>query len=161
MGLVHHEQPEPGDELGQLLLAEHRVVEPFRGDQQDVELVGLQPGGDLAPLGGVGGVDGRGPHPRAGGGGDLVPHQRQQRGDDQGGPPAAGAQQQGGEEVDRGLAPPGALHHQGPPAVAHEGLHRLELAGVEGGVRPPGEGTQQPERVLAQSRVGGDGVRGR
>ena len=42
VGLVDHEQPGARGELGQLLLAEPRVVEPLGADQQDVDLVGGQ-----------------------------------------------------------------------------------------------------------------------
>ena len=71
-------------------------------------------GGDVVPLGHVGAGDLDGADAGPGGRGDLVAHQREQRAHQQGRALAAAAQQRGGDEVDRRLAPAGALHDQRP-----------------------------------------------
>ncbi|BFO15936.1 hypothetical protein SHKM778_23240 [Streptomyces sp. KM77-8] len=85
----------------------------------------------------------------SGGGLHLVAHEREQRGDDHGGAASPGAQQRGGHEVDRGLAPAGALHDQGPALVGDQGLDRPPLVltqpGLAGGV---------PDEA-GENRVGG------
>ena len=103
---------------GQLLLAEPRVGQPLGGDEQDVDVVGGQPGGDVVPLGHVGAGDLHRPDAGAGRGGHLVAHQRQQRADQQGRALAPAAQQRGGDEVDGRLAPAGALHDERALATA-------------------------------------------
>ena len=67
---------------------------------------------------------------------DLVAHQRQQRRDDDRRAVPARAQQLGGDEVDRGLAPAGALDHQCPAAL--DDGHRLAAAGAD--AQPGGGG---------------------
>ena len=148
--LVHHEQAEPGDELRELLVSEARVVETFRGDEQDVQLPAVQCRADLGPLRGVGGGDGRGAHTRALRGGDLVPHQRQQRRDDEGWPEALGAHQQRRKEVDGGLPPPCALDHERPAVVLDERRDGLELPRVEVRRGAAREVPQVALRALAQ-----------
>src|SRR5690606_33856875 len=112
VGLVDHQQSGGGGEAGQHLVAEVRVVEPFRGDEQYVHVTGGDTGGDLPPLLLVGGVDGAGVDAGPGRGLDLVAHQRQQRRDDHRGPGPLLPQERGGHEVDGGLAPARALHAQ-------------------------------------------------
>ena len=65
---------------------------------------------------------------------DLVAHQRQQRRDEQRRARALLAEQLGGDEVDRALAPPGALHDERAPALLDERPDRLELVAPEVGV---------------------------
>ena len=56
VGLVDDEQAAAAGQVGQLLVAEPRVVEPLGADEQHVDLVGRQRRRDLPPLLGVGGV---------------------------------------------------------------------------------------------------------
>ena len=143
--LVDHDQPDPRGEQRQHVLAEARVVEPLRADQQQVDRVVGQQRADLVPLVAVGRVDRQRADAEPLGRRDLVAHQRQQRRDDQRRPGAALAQQRGGEEVDGRLAPARALHAQHPRAVGHEVAHRLELVLAELGLGP---------RELAEQLVG-------
>ncbi|SIM91387.1 Uncharacterised protein [Mycobacteroides abscessus subsp. abscessus] len=154
VGLIHHQQGAGAHQLRLPLLAEPGVVQPLRADQQHVQLSRAHPVLDLRPLGGVRGVHGGSAHPRPLGRGHLVPHQRQQRGDDQGRSPALLAQQQRGEEVHRGLAPPGALDHQGPGAVRHQRADRLELPRMEVSRRVAGQCPQGHQGPFAQGGVG-------
>ena len=98
----------------QQAVAEVRVVEPLRADQQHVDRARAQRLLDGLPLLGVRRVD----RVRGDAGAcrrlDLVAHQRQQRRHDQRRPGALGPQQPGGHEVHRRLAPPGALHDERP-----------------------------------------------
>ena len=112
--LVDHEQPAGGGQPGQHLVAEAGVVEPLRADQEDVDLAGRDRPVGLLPVLEVGGVDRHRADAGPLGGGDLVAHQRQQRRDDHGRPGAGLAQQQRGHEVDRRLAPAGALDDERP-----------------------------------------------
>ena len=77
--LVDHDQAGVGRQRGQHLVAEVGVVEPFRADQQHVEVAGGDALVDLVPFGDVARVDRRGTHAGPLGGRDLVAHQRQQR----------------------------------------------------------------------------------
>ena len=140
--LVDDEQPAATGQGGQLLVAEARVVEPLGADEQHVDLVGGEGRADLAPLLGVGRVHRHGPDAGALGRGDLVAHQGEQGRDDDRRPGPLGAAQRGGDEVDRGLAPPGALDDEHPLARAHERLDRLELALAEVGVVAADEAPQ-------------------
>ena len=54
VGLVHDEQPAPARQVGQLLLAEARIVQALGRDEQHVDLVGRQRIAHLIPVGGVG-----------------------------------------------------------------------------------------------------------
>ena len=146
VGLVDHQQATAFGQVGQLPFAEGGVVQPLGADQQQVDLVGLEPRVHLAPLGGVRGVDGHRPDPGPGRRRDLVAHQRQQRRDDHGRPGALLPQQRGGHEVHRRLAPARALHHQCALPVGHQRGHRLELALVERGVRAPHQPPQHRQR---------------
>jgi hypothetical protein len=125
--LVDHQQPGRRRQLRQHGVTEAGVVQPLGADQQDVDLAALDGVVDLLPLLDVRAVhgdrDGAGPL----GSRDLVAHEGQQRADDDGRPCPAGTQQGGGHEVDRRLAPPGALHHQGPAPVGHQRLDRGPL----------------------------------
>ena len=136
VGLVDDQQPAGGRQPRQHLVAEPGVVEPLGGHQQHVDLAGADLVVDRLPLLDVGGVDGHRPDAGPLGGGDLVAHQRQQRRDDHRRPGALLAQQQGGHEVDRRLAPAGALHDQGAPLVDRERRDRRPLVVVEDDVVP-------------------------
>ncbi len=65
---------------------------------------------------------------------DLIAHERQQRRHEHGRPRTLTPQQQRRDEIDRRLAPAGALHHQRAAAPFDERLDRLVLAVVEVGV---------------------------
>lgn len=104
--------PKAGHERGQLLLAEGGVVEPLGRHQQHVDLVAREPPLHLRPLVRVRGVDRHRPHARALGGRDLVAHEGEQRRHQHGGARALPSAQQRRDEVHRGLAPAGALHHE-------------------------------------------------
>jgi hypothetical protein len=112
--LVDDHQPAAGDQPGQLLLAEPRVGQPLGGDEKDVDVVRREPGGDVVPLRHVraGDLDGPDAGPRRGR--HLVAHEREQRADQQRRAGTAAAQEGGGDEVDRRLAPAGALDDERP-----------------------------------------------
>ena len=129
--LVDHQQAAGRRQPRQHLVAEPRVVEPLGADEEHVDLAALDRRVGLLPLLHVGGVDGDRSDAGPLGGRDLVAHQRQQRRDDHRRPAALLAQQQGGDEVDRRLAPSGALHDQRPPSVDHQRLDRRPLVVVE------------------------------
>jgi hypothetical protein len=130
--LVDHEQPYPLDEQRQHLVAELRVVQALRADEQEVDGVLRQQPLHLLPCVAVGRVDRVRPDPQPLGGGDLIAHQGQERRDDQRRPGAALAQQRGGDEVDGRLPPAGALDAEHARAVLDEVAHGLELVGAEG-----------------------------
>ena len=149
VGLVDDEQPAAPRQPRQLLLTKPRVVEPFRADQQQVDLVGGQRLADVGPVLRVGGVHRHGADPRALRGGDLVAHEGQQGRHDHRGSGPGCAQQGGGDDVDRGLAPSGALDDEHPPALRDERLDRLELPGPEVRLAPD-------EAMQGLGRLGGD-----
>ncbi len=132
--LVDDQQPAGGGQPGQHLVAEARVVEPLGADQQHVDLAGADRVLDRLPVLDVGGVDRHRADAGALGGGDLVAHQREQRRDDHGRAGALLAQQQGRHEVDRRLAPAGALHDQRAAAVHRQRLDRRPLVLAQHGV---------------------------
>ena len=159
VGLVHHQEPAGGRQLRQHRVPELGVVEPFGRQQEDVDLPGVDPAVDVLPLLDVRGVDRDRPDAGALGGGDLVPHQGQQRRHDHGGARPPAAEERGGHEVDRRLAPSGALHHQGPATSDHQGLDGLPLVGTEHG-RRAGELPQALLRLGAEVRDRGGGLVG-
>ena len=148
--LVDDEQSDAAHERGELLLAERRVVEPLGGDEQHVDLVGVEPAQHVGPLVRVRRVDRHGAHARPLGGGDLVAHEREQRGHEHGRPGASAAQQQRRDEVHRRLAPPGALHDERAAPAVDERLDGLELPVVEFGV---GAAHEFAERGEGRTRV--------
>ena len=79
MPAVDDEEPRVPRQLWQHAVAEVRVVQPFRADQQDVDLSGRHLLLDPRPLLRIGRVDRRGVHLGGRGGLHLVAHQRQQR----------------------------------------------------------------------------------
>ena len=81
--LVDHEQADPLGEQRQHRLAELRVVEPLRADQQQVDRVIREQPAHLVPRRAVGRVDRVRADAEPLGRRDLVAHQRQQRRDDQ------------------------------------------------------------------------------
>ena len=132
--LVDHQQADRARDDAEHLVAEALVREPLGRDQQQVDLVVGQALHDRLELVGVRRVDRLGAHADARGHLDLVAHQRQQGRHEQRGTGALLAQQLRGDEVDGGLAPPGALDEEDAASVAGDGLDRLELPGPEGGV---------------------------
>jgi hypothetical protein len=135
VGLVDDHQSSVLRQRRQHLVAKVGVVQPFRADQQHVEITTADPVVDLGPVGDVARVDGGRVHPGPLGGGDLVAHERQQRGHDDGRAVSTGAQQLGGDEVHRRLAPAGALYDQRPAPVYDEGLDGGPLVVAQRGVR--------------------------
>ena len=158
--LVDDEQPGRLGQPGQLLVAEPRVVEPLGAHQQQVDLVGGQRGGHLGPLVGVGGVHRHRAQPGPPGGVDLVAHQRQQRRHDQRRAAAAGPDQGGGHEVDRRLAPAGALDDEHPLAAVDQRRDRLELPVAELRGRVADQPAQQGLRLRGEGGRGSGGGRG-
>ena len=148
--LVHDQHARGGGELGQDEVAEARVVQPLRADQQQVHGAGGDLRVDLVPVRHVGRVHGPGLQPGPGRRLDLVAHQGEQRGDDDGRTHVPGPEQRGRDEVHGRLAPAGALHHQGPAPVAGQGLDRGPLILAEPRGRP-GERPQAALRLLAES----------
>jgi hypothetical protein len=78
MGLVDDQQPDGGEQVGQLP-GERRVGQSLGRDQQHVQAAAAQVTEHLAPLVDIGGVDRRGPQPGPLRGRDLIAHQSQQR----------------------------------------------------------------------------------
>ena len=150
VGLVDDQQPGGRGEAGQHRVAEAGVVQPLGADQQHVDLAGRDLLLDRLPLLDVGGVDRDRADAGALGGGDLVAHQREQRRDDDRRAGALRAEQQRRHEVDRRLAPAGALHDQGAPAVDGQRLDRGPLVVVQhrvGAARPaPAQVRPRPAR---------------
>ena len=142
VGLVDDEQTAALGQRRQLVLAEARVVEALGTHQQQVDRVDAQRLPYVLPLGRVRGVHGHGADPGPLGGADLVAHQGQQRRDDEGRPGTFSPAQHRGDEVDRRLAPAGALDHERSPPVLDEGLDCLRLPVAEVGV---GVADQPPE----------------
>ena len=157
--LVDHQQATGRSQPGQHLVAEAGVVEPLGADQQDVDLAGVDRGVDRLPVLDVRRVDGDRADAGPLGGGDLVAHQRQQRRDDHGRPRALRAEQQRGHEVDRRLAPAGALHDQRAPAVDGQRLDRRPLVLAQPRVVAADQRTQVFFGLLAgrQALLGGRG----
>ena len=152
--LVDHEQAAGRGQPRQHLVAEAGVVEPLRAHQEHVDLAALDRRVGLLPLLDVGRVDRDRADAGALGGRDLVAHQREQRRDDHRRPAALLTQQQRGDEVDRRLAPPGALHDQRPPPVDHQRLDRRPLVVVELRVGCPSLGPTSARRCCsARARV--------
>ena len=116
MRLVDHQHAGGRGQPGQHPVPEVGVVQPLRADQQQVHLAGLDRGVGALPVRGVGRVDGDRADAGPLRGVDLVAHQRQQRRDDHRRAGPGRPQQRGGHEVDRRLAPAGALHDQRPGA---------------------------------------------
>ena len=127
MRLVDHHQAGVGGQGWQHIVAEVRIVQPFRTDQQHVEFAVGNPLMDGVPFGDIARVDRGRTNARALGCRDLVAHQRQQRRHNDRRSAAALPQQLGGDEVDRRLAPAGALHHQGLPSLHDKGFDRRPL----------------------------------
>ena len=156
--LVDDQQPGGRRQLGQHGVAEARVVQPLGADQQHVDLTARHGVVHRRPVVDVAGVDGDRPDAGPAGRGDLVAHQRQQRADDHRGTGAAGAQQGRRHEVDRRLAPAGALHDQraatlgdqrvdgGPLVLAQHGVRAGERAEVDFGVLASGHARTLPRR---------------
>ena len=137
MRLVDDEQAGVGRERGQHLVAEVGVVEPLRGDQQHVDRRRRRPArwisshssmlAELIVAARIAGPRGRRPPgcASAPAAARRSPWARD---------PVA-PQQRGGDEVDRRLAPAGALHHQRPAPVDDQRLDRRPLVARAAGRR--------------------------
>jgi hypothetical protein len=148
--LVDDDEPGVGGQPRQHLVAELGVGEPLGGDEQDVDVAGGDLRVHVVPLGDVGGVQRRRLHAGPLGGRDLVAHERQQGGHQHGGAGAARPQQGGRDEVHGRLAPPGALHDECAPVVAHERVDRAPLVVPEPRVLAAHEAAQDGLGLLAQ-----------
>jgi hypothetical protein len=131
--LIDHEQPDAFRDHRQHLVAEALVREPLGRDEEQVDLVVAEPFDDRHELVGVRAVDRLGPHAEPGRHLDLVAHQGEEGGDQEGGAGVLLAQELRGDEVDGGLAPPGALDEEDAASVAGDRLDRCELAWAEVG----------------------------
>jgi hypothetical protein len=85
VGLVDHQHPHAADEVGEHVGPEAGVVEPLRGDEQQVDLSGFDLLFDGLPVVPVGAVDGGGVHSGPRCHLELVAHQGEERRDEQGG----------------------------------------------------------------------------
>ena len=177
VGLVDDHQCGARSQVGEDLIAEDRVVEALRGDQQDIDLTSGHLSLNLLPLGDIGRVHGHGPDPGALGGGHLVAHEGQQRRDDDARPgtgartggwqwgaraPASPAlsQQDRRHEVHRRLPPPGALDHQGSAACDDQRLDRPPLVLTQARVAAAHELAQDGLGPLTHGRVEPIGAHG-
>jgi len=106
-------------------------------------------GAHVIPLVRIGRIDGDGSHSGSGCRGDLVAHEREQRRHQNRRPRTPPPQQQRRHEVDRRLAPPGALHHERALLAVDERLDRLELPLVKLRVVPPHERLEHVEGVAS------------
>ena len=129
--LVDDEEAGRLGQLGKDLVAERRVVQPLRADQQYVDLTRVDLRADGLPVLDVGGVDGGRADACSLGRLDLVAHQREQRRDDHGRPGTELAQQRGGDEVDRRLPPAGLLYDEHAALLDHQRLDRRPLVVVQ------------------------------
>ncbi len=150
--LVDHDQPGRSGKSGQHLVAELRVVQPFRTDEQHVHGAGPDAGVDLLPLLGIRRVDRARADAGPAGGFNLVAHQREQRRDDDRRPGALGAQEGGRDEIHRRLAPSGALHHENAAPVCDQGADRAPLVLAQSRLLP-GQRPQVALRLEAQRRL--------
>ena len=99
VGFVDDDEAEEGQQLRQHFVAELRIVQPLWGDEEDVEVAGLEVLEHGVPFGDVRGVEAGGADSGAFGCGDLVAHECQQRGDDEARSRAGGPKHAGGDEV--------------------------------------------------------------
>lgn len=88
VGFVDDDEAEEGQQLRQHFVAELRIVQPLRGDEENVEAAGLEVLEHGIPFGDVRGIEAGGTDSGTFGRGDLVAHERQQRGDDEARPGA-------------------------------------------------------------------------
>ena len=161
--LVDDEHPGPGDQVGQLLVPERRVVEPLRGDQQHVDLVVAQLREHVVPLVLVGRVDRDRPHTGARRRGDLVAHQREQRRDQDRRAGAAAAQAAGWRRSRPRTCPircaappgPGGADRRAPrsPRTARRGTARRRGRRGCAGCRWRPSGCRSGQEVVVRARV--------
>ena len=136
MGLVDDEERDAPGDVGQHLLAEALVRQPFRGDEQDVHRALAGRLFHAVPLVLVVRVDRLGADAHPLGRGDLVAHERQQGADEEGRPQARFAQQPGGDEVDEALAPSRLLDQELPAPALDEVSDGFFLSVAESSVLP-------------------------
>jgi hypothetical protein len=153
VGLVDHHEAGLGRQAGEGDVAEVGVVEALGRDQEDVDHAGPDLVVDALPRVAVGGVDRDGADAGAPGGGDLVAHEREEGRDDDGGAGAPGPQECGGDEVDRGLAPAGALDDERATVTLDERLDGRPLVVTQARVGAADEGLER-ELGLVPQRAG-------
>jgi len=109
------------------------VAQSLGGDQENVDVVLLDPAFHLGPVRLVVGCDPDGLDAHAGCRVDLVAHERQQRRHQQGRTSSGFPEQLGRDEVDEALAPPRLLDHEEPTAALHDVSDGLLLSFAEDG----------------------------
>ena len=150
MHLVDDDQPGPGADERHDLVGELGVGEPLGRHEQQVDLVGAQRSSSSLDRGGMALL--------------IVLQRNPSRG-----PPRSGcasaraagrsaasarrplAQEMRGQEVDRALAPPGALHHEHPRPIVDQRLDRLALPVTELGVGSTGQRAQRFEEWVGHA----------
>ena len=142
MRLVDDQQPDRSSEERQHVLAEARVIQPLRADQQQVDRPVRQTIAHTVPFLPVGRVDRVRPQPEALRSHQLVAHQRQQRAHDQRRTRPGLPQKRRGDEVDSGFPPSGPLDAEHPRSVHHHVADRRQLAVAELGGRVAGQRPQ-------------------
>ena len=150
--LVDDHQPGSGTDQRHRQIGELRIGEPFGRDEDEVDVVRRDVGGELVDRRRRRAVHRHRAQPEPGRGVDLVAHQREQRRDEQRRPEPGVAQQPRGEEVDRALAPSGALDDEDTGPVADERLDRFTLMWSELRVGSPGQPTQGVEQFVGLTR---------
>ena len=134
-------------------VGELRIGEPLGRHEDEVDVVRRDVGGELVDRRRRRAVHRHRPQPEPGRGVDLVAHQREQRRDEQRRPEPGIAQQPGREEVDRALAPSGALDDEDTGPVAHQCLDGFTLMRSELRVGSPGQPAQGVEQFVGLSRL--------
>ena len=126
--LVDDQQAEPRGEPGQHVVTEVRVVEPLRADQQDVDLAGAQLVLDTSSHSSrLAELIVRALMPARAAASTWLRISASSGETITRGTGAARPQQHRRDEVHRGLAPAGALHHQSPPPLRDEHVDCLPL----------------------------------
>ena len=129
--LVDHEQPGAARPLGAPRSRNAWLAKRSGETSRASTVLASSSLDDLVPDLLVVAVDGGGAQAAALGRFDLVAHEAEQGRDEQRRARAAGAQQRGGHEVDRALAPAGALHDEHAPPIGDERGDGLELPVTE------------------------------
>ena len=147
--LVDHEESGARGELGQHHVAELFVRESFGRHEKEIDPVGIDIGDDLLPIAGVVARDAGRVHAAAFARVDLIAHEAEEGRDQQRRARVPRAQEPGRDEVDRALAPAGALHDEDTVTTCDQRLDGLELRGSELSVRSD-EGARRSVRLFLE-----------
>ena len=145
--LVDHHHPGTLLEHRHHLRGELGVGEAFGGHEDQVERVGVERVGELVDRGPCRRVDGHAAQAESGGRFDLVAHQREERRDQKGRTEPLLSEQMRGEEVDRALAPSGALDDE-DAVVFDQCLDRLALVTTKRGIVTTRERAQGADEIV-------------